>query len=128
MVEIQPENLPIATFAVWALLNLILTIVTVLIAVVLIAAWFRKRDDVREDSEYEQKERKYLAPRIAASAAAVASIIVFILTQDMSLPMILYDKWSILHGIIVIAVVILAIFSKKRNGDQEPDNSKDINS
>ena len=53
--------------------------------------------------------------------ATVIAIILFILTEDMSLPMIFIDKWTLWHIVITVASIILAIFSRKKYEDEEED-------
>ena len=60
--------------------------------------------------------------RVLSLLPAVASIITFILTEDMSLPMVLVDKWTILMVAFLAVNVILAILSKKRKKDEDDED------
>jgi len=114
--EIPPERPPLAVFAAWALLNLILTIVTGLIMAALLVSYFGKRKDEDEEDDPdrdEEKVKKYLGLRLLTIAATAIAVILFILTQDMRLPMMFVDQWTIWHVVITAVTVILAIFSKK---------------
>jgi uncharacterized membrane protein len=75
--------------------------------VVLFAAYFARR---REDEETE----KHLGVRLLSVAATVVAIILFLLTEDLSLPLVLTDKWTLWHIVITIVTILLAVFSKKK--------------
>ena len=102
----------------WALWNLILTIATALIAIALIAAYFLRRrkeeeDGKGKDSGQEKKVNKRLLLRVLAVVCAVIAIVLFILTEDMTQTMALVDQWTIWHFVIIVAALILAVFSRK---------------
>ena len=54
-----------------------------------------------------------LAAKIAGALAGIAAPITFLLTEDMSLPMIMIDKWTILMLIMLAVQIVAAIFNKK---------------
>jgi hypothetical protein len=121
--QIMSESVPLANIASWALLNLMLTIVTGLTMVALLATYFLRRkeeeEEKEEDSDSEKKINKHLIARLITIAATVIAIILFVVTQNMELPMILADKYTIWHVIIVAATVVLAFISKKNYEDEE---------
>ncbi|MBR3376761.1 MAG: InlB B-repeat-containing protein, partial [Mogibacterium sp.] len=102
----------------WALINLISAIVTALGAVI---ALFRKKEDEDEDEDNMYKEededdnrgKKMLAAKIAGALAGVAAPITFFLTEDMSLPMAMIDKWTVLMVAMLAVQVVAAVFNKK---------------
>ena len=120
-VDIEEPETPLAAGA-WALVNLICAAVTALGAIV---ALFRKKEEDDEDEDEQNKPKtddededdnrgkKMLASKIAGAVAGVAAPIVFILTEDMSLPMQMFDKWTLLMAVILAAQVVAAIFNKK---------------
>ena len=117
--EILPIRPPLANFAAWALLNLILTVVTGLIMIALLVTYFAKRREDDENYGEEEKVKKHLGLRLITVAATVIAVILFVLTQNMTLPMILIDQWTILHVIITAAAVLLAMASMKNYEDDE---------
>lgn len=131
LVTIDEGEVPMAAGngnAHWALLNLILTVLTALMSIVLIALYFTKRRE-REDEakivEQQQEERglkKKGVPRILSAVWAVLMIVVFFLTEDMDLPMQLTDKWTIIMAIMTIVQIVIAFFAKKKYGANEKDN------
>ena len=117
--SITTINPPLASSASWALLNLILTIVTGLIMIALMITFFTKRKEDDEQEGKEEKIKKYLALRLITIAATVVAIILFVLTQNMALPMIFIDKWTIYHVIITAATLMLAALSMKKYEEEE---------
>ena len=112
----------------WSLFDLIATIVTtILAAIMLIFALGRNRKDGEEDEQTGEQEpdevykRKRLG-RILSVIPAAGAIVLYIFTQDMSQPMAIFDQWSIVFGIIGIINIVLAIATRKttkNDGDDE---------
>lgn len=129
-VKIEEEEVPLASGRSWALLNLILAILTVVVSVVLLVGYFfGKKKDQEEDDEIqtyqdeEELKRKGLA-RILSILPAVVSVIFFILTENMRNPMIFVDKWTLWMVVFAIANVALAILSKKTRKDDDDNKQK----
>ena len=101
----------------WALINLILTAATAILSLSVLALYFTRRD--KEDEETERKVKKHLIARIAGIAIAAISVIAFLLTEDMSLPMVLVDKWTLLMAVIFGADILTGILSKKDFDDED---------
>jgi len=61
---------------------------------------------------------------VAVIAFAVVGIIVFILTEDMSLPMVLLDNWTIVNAIIFVLGIVSYrfIFKREKNEEYEDEN------
>lgn len=112
-ITIIPDNQTPAAAAegTWGLLNLLLTILTCLISIMLLILYFiRKKNDEGTDTG---DTKRNLVPRLLSAAWAVLMIITFIITEDMSLSMVLVDNWTILMTIMTIVQVIIAVFAKK---------------
>lgn len=117
----------------WALINLILTIVTTLLSILLLIGYIGKKKKALEDEdgnvvldengkevmEYE-KNKKGLW-RLISIIPALIAIIVFIFTEDMTLPMIFVDKWTILHVVIALVQVVVMVLCKKRKDENDED-------
>jgi hypothetical protein len=132
--QLPDEDVPQANSAAggeWALVNLILTILTAIASVVLWALYFvNKRKEDEEEDEYlkanaeddkEQELNRHGIWRIASIVPAIAAIVAFILTEDMTLRMVMVDKWTILMAIIALVQVAIIFLAKKKVDDQEPD-------
>lgn len=132
-VKIEEEEVPLASGKSWALLNLILAILTVVVSVVLLVGYFfgKKKDQEEDDEiqtyqdEEQQKELKRKgSARILSILPAVVSVIFFILTENMRNPMIFVDKWTLWMAVFAIANVALAILSKKTRKDDDDNKQK----
>ena len=133
-VEIPEPATPLAA-GTWALINLISAIMTALGAAV---ALFRKKEeddedeedqdnakaakDEEENEEDDNRGKKMLAAKIAGAVAGVAAPITFILTEDMSLPMAMIDKWTLLMLVMLVAQVVTAILNKKASELDDEDD------
>ena len=104
----------------WALVNLLLTILTVIIMLLLMITYITKKRDEKEGDKRKGRERDEAEVkrkgffRLAAVVIAIVSIVVFILTEDMRLPMVLVDRWTLLMAIIALIQVVVALISKKK--------------
>ena len=119
----------------WALFNLILTIVTTLLSILLLIGYIGKKKKALEDEdgnvvldengkevmEYE-KNKKGLW-RLISIIPALIAIIVFIFTEDMTLPMIFVDKWTILHVVIALVQVVVMVLCKKKKDENDEDEN-----
>ncbi len=134
-------------FAAWALLNLILMIIGVILALVFtIIRFMRKKDDedaeenekqpepgVRYDTPAEERQDKIHRRRaigwlLGMIVLAVCGVILFILTEDITLPMVWVDIWTILQAIVLIATLIIgtvAVSRKKREKEEDEDTAQE---
>ncbi len=109
---IEDTEVPLANGAAWSLLDLILTVVTGLLAVSLLITYFTGRKE-EEEEEYGEIKRKGLL-RILSAVPMIGAIILFILTQDMTLPMIIVDEWTIVFAAITLVQGAITFFSRKK--------------
>ena len=133
--EIVDEAAPLDMGGAWALVNLILTILTVLGSILLLIGYIGKKQKEREDEngnvilnaegEAETDDiKKKGGWRLASIIPAVAAVIAFILTENMRLPMVLVDKWTLLMVVIALVQLLVAYFSKKKT--QEPEQPEQM--
>ena len=115
----DPEP-PLAVSAYWALVNLLCAIATALLSIIMLVRYFGKRRDEDEETGEEIEIKRKGAVRLTSVIPAIAGIIAFILTEDMSNPMIMVDKWTLLMVVILAVQVIVAIIAKaKKERDYE---------
>lgn len=105
----------------WALLNLILMLLTIVIALVDGVLYFTKPTDKYGD-EYESDDvKRHGLFRVLAILTAIASLILFILTEDITKPMVWVDEYTIWMLILFIVAVLLSMLSKKET-DEDSDS------
>lgn len=107
---ITDTNVPLANTATeeegdWALINLILMLLTIILYVVLSIIAIKKN-------------RRKLLPQFIGILVAVLSLLIFLMTEDMTLPMILIDQWTIVMFIIFLIEFSL-LFIKHKERDKE---------
>ena len=105
----------------WALINLICAGGTVLLGLFLLLSKLKKEEEeedektsaMRNDEEQSNgyKRRKWL--RVASTITAVVSVIAFFLTEDITLAMVLVDRWTLLMAAFLIVQVIFVLFGRK---------------
>jgi uncharacterized repeat protein (TIGR02543 family) len=128
----DPEP-PLAAGGFWALVNLILAVLAFLIIIAFAAMLLsrRKGEDERyaqEDERDAQEDEEVKGSRgtiwgVLGIVVGIISPIVFLLTEDMTLPMQMVDMWTILMAaFVIIQIVLLAILWKVRRPD---DNTRD---
>ena len=83
------------------------------------------RNDDEQSKRY--KRRKWL--RVASTITAVVSVIAFFLTEDITLPMVLIDKWTLLMAAFLIVQVIFVLFGRKwKELDENETNTETAHS
>ena len=104
----------------WALLNLILAWIGVIIVIAAVIAAIQKerkrKDDL--DGTSQPKEHRSAWMLVAAAIASVVGVLFFFLTEDVRLPMTIVDQWTVISLLIFIVVVITAVlaFERKEGG------------
>ena len=115
---IEDSKIPLAKpQGTWALLNLILTIVSCLIAIILL--FVKKKSENDEYTDEEEKDiRSMRRFKFFSILFGIVSIIVFIFTEDMTMPMVWIDKWTILMAIFT-GIEIANIFIIRQKAQEE---------
>lgn len=118
MREIDDEDTPLSKGPAghWALLNLILAIFTALVSVLLLVFYFKNKN---ADDDEEVKRMGIF--RMLSIVSAIAAVALFILTEDMSLPMAITDKWTLLMAVFALFNVVFAFLAKKQTEEDEAE-------
>ena len=88
--------------------------------------------DEELDEDREKLRKRRLIWLIVSAAAALIGVILFIVTQDMTLPMVFIDRWTIAHaillaiGIVGAVLVVKKIRRKYDEEDEEYDEPDDL--
>jgi hypothetical protein len=124
----------------WALLNLIATILTGGLSLGMLIKAFGKKKEEDDEEEGEKAERslpegeegedetkikRHKLMKIASVVPAIAAVVTFILTEDMSADMALVDRWTILMAAYLVVNGILAIFSRKKKVEPEEEEAEE---
>ena len=81
----------------------------------------QKDKDEDEDENKEYKVKNKIALRIISIIISIISLIFFLLTEDITLPMVLIDKWTIYMIIILVIQCIIVILSKHKVKEYEKE-------
>ena len=124
-VEIEEPEVPLVAPGNWALINLITTILSVIIALgMLLTGLFKKTYEEDDNSEDEEDKGKHKKSKIFGIFPAILSVLLFLMTEDIRLPMVLVDKWTLPMIIILIISIILAYLTKnKKKEENEEEDS-----
>ena len=108
----------------WALVNLICAILTVIFSVVLLIGLVGKKtktEETENGGEVEKEIKKKKFWRFFSIVPALAAVIVFLLTEDMRLPMVFVDRWTLLMVIIGLVQGLVMVFAKKTKKDPDEE-------
>lgn len=124
MLGLPEEEVPLAgeeRSGSWALLNFALMNLAIFESVMLLIGYFvdTKKEEEEEDEENEEKRKlnKKLLFRIISLPIAAVSLIVFLLTEDISLPTAMVDKYTLVMLLIAVVQTVMVAFSKKKYED-----------
>lgn len=101
----------------WALINLIATILTIILSLILLIMYFINKR--KEDDEIQIKNKPI--KRMISVVVAILTAIVFLITEDMSLPMVLIDQWTLLMIILLVIQIIITILCKYKKIEKTPN-------
>ena len=101
----------------WSLVNLIAAILTVLASAALVFRYFERIDT--DDDEYIIRRKGNL--RLAGLVPSIVSVVVFLLTEDLTQPMGWIDEWTpLMLGVLAIDI-LLAIIAHQKYSDDDRD-------
>ncbi len=117
--QIKNTNPPRTTQKInsWALINLIATILTIILSLILLTMYFINKR--KEDDEIQIKNKPI--KRMISVVVAILTAIIFLITEDMSLPMVLIDQWTLLMIILLVIQIIITILCKHKKIEKTPN-------
>ncbi|MBR4462593.1 MAG: hypothetical protein IKS51_08450 [Erysipelotrichaceae bacterium] len=119
-IDIDDTEVPMAAPGAWALVNLIASILSVITALLLVISFFTKKEESKEEEEEEKEETENRkASKFLGLVPAIVSVIVFLLTEDMRLPMVLIDRYTLLMILILLISLALALITRNRKDKEE---------
>ncbi|MCR4632566.1 MAG: InlB B-repeat-containing protein [Erysipelotrichaceae bacterium] len=126
-VMIDEESVPQAQFKTWALYNLIAMIVTVLTGLFMVLSFFRNNKEEEEQEEENNEEQEKTGRRYSKFLGLIpmiASIIAFILTEDMRNLMVLKDRFTIPMIVIALFELVLAVITRNRKKEEKEEEEE----
>lgn len=114
----------------WALINLIAAMLSVVLAVVALLAKHAKDEDeddedkddqvvANENEDDENESTRHRRWKVIATIDAILAVVVFILTENISLPMVLVDKWTVLMVLFGLISIVSTYFARKWHEEDE---------
>jgi uncharacterized repeat protein (TIGR02543 family) len=129
--DLANGNVPLGGFGAkgaWSLLSGIMSIVAIIISIVLVIGAFAKRrrgdeaDEIAyryEESEKRRRQGKLL--KVLTCLVGVATLIVWIVLDDFSQPMVWVNKWTLFVGIAFIVHLFLLVVYKLRSARKDSE-------
>ena len=116
----------------WALINLVCALLSVLLGVIVILSKHKKGEEEDEDEQVVESEEddeetstRHRRWKVVAGIDAIVSVVVFIFTENITLPMQLVDKWTILMVVFLLVSVVSTYFARKWHEEDEDDESSE---
>ena len=128
-VIVEPETPQAARDNSWALLNLICSAGTVLLGLFLLISKTKKEEEededeqkgfANEDDEANHYKRNKLY-RLLGVITSVASVLVFIFTEDMRAKMVIIDRWTLLMVVLLFVNVVTFYLGRRWQEDEDEE-------
>ena len=105
-------------------------VLTCVISILLLGLYFISRKDEKEENERngterEEKTKRKLQLRILGLIPAIVAIIVFIMTEDLTQPMELVDRYTMLMVLILLVEAVIAFFARKTQDEDTQEAEED---
>lgn len=104
----------------WALANLILSVLTLVVSVLALVAF-------RKSEEHDAAKKAGRIWRILAVLVGLAAVVLFFITQDLRSAMVFADKITVFHLILFVLqpllFALLALAKRRRGSDEQNDES-----
>ena len=118
---ITEEETPEAATGHWALINLIAGLATTLLGVILLLSKKEKESD--EEDSNEGKQTRKSVWKVVGAVDAVAAVVTFLLTENLTKSMVLTDKWTILMAVFAVVNVASLILGRKYHTEDTEENA-----
>ena len=103
----------------WALINLLCALGATLTALCMGFTSMKKDDPSAQPEEAEESASGMKKSKLLGILPSAASIITFILTEDVRLPMVMTDRWTLLMVVFFLTGLALAWFTRHRRPEEE---------
>lgn len=127
--EFDEDDVPLAApdFKAWALVNLILAVLTALGSALMLVRYFGKKKREADPARGIQEAaiNRKGGWRLGSLIPAIGGIVAFILTEDMKNPMVLVDNWTLLMVAIALIQVAVGTLAWRSEKEAEPAPAED---
>ncbi len=114
--EIEDEEAPLASGRAWSLFDLIMTGVAIVLALGYLVVRPRK-EEYQTQEEEESKNKKRLFTSLGLAIMAVFSVVLLLLTQDFTQPMIVFDIYSVVFAVVALVQAGVMFFVRKKDDE-----------
>ena len=124
---IEDAEVPQAEIRAWALYNLIAMLITILISLGMAISFFTKKkeeEEEKQDYEEEDEKNKSKKSKFLGLIVAIVSIILFILTEDLTAVMVLKDRYTLLMIAIALFNLVLAFITRNRKKERKEEEEE----
>jgi uncharacterized membrane protein len=141
--DLLEGNVPLGNFSVgvaWSLLNLLMSMLALLNAVILMITLFFRKRKRKDDEEYREADnadidenekgfrRRLMKLRVPALLAGIIPGILFLLLENIRLPIVWITRWTPLIGaFFILHMVLLLVFLVIKREDKPEDEDSDKN-
>ena len=116
---------PTTDGATWAVANLVLTGITSVTGLGMLWTFLKKKKEEEEAEEAKravqsaEEDNSRRKSKLLGLLPAAASIILFILTEDMSADPTLFDKWTLLTAVFTLGNFGLAFLTRNKEAEEK---------
>lgn len=71
------------------------------------------------EQQYAWTKKRHGGVRLFSLVPALGALIAFILTENIRLPMVLVDRWTLLMALIALVQVAVCLFAKKQKDEHD---------
>lgn len=103
----------------WALMNFVFTIFTLILG--LTALFIKDKENDNDIKIAKSKRSKKITTKVLSMIIMVASVIIFVYTEDMALSIVMVDKWTITMFSIALVQIAVFMIGKKWNDNEIED-------
>ena len=132
VVTVLGRDIPLSApsgLLVWALANLLLlslTVMSFLVAGIRALINRRRNAETKETQGEKSEHRLKFKPGFFAATILIViiSFVLFLITQNTSLPMVVFDVWTVFFTILFVAAVVASVLSFRRAKSEDDEASE----
>lgn len=103
----------------WALMNFVFTIFTLILG--LTALFIKDKENDNDIKIAKSKRNKKITTKVLSTLIMFVSVIIFVFTEDMTLSIVMVDKWTITMFSIALVQIAVFMIGNKWNDNEIED-------